>query len=588
MFNLISICMRKLNSMPDYTAKMPKQPHDVSQSTGFTCPPGQISPLYFDMLHTGDELHFSASMFARLNPLTTAALGDIEMHMDYFFVPLSVMYTPSTSMFYQTDDLLSSATEKGNFSSYVNFPVFNANAQNGFFDDFDVNKNANIGGMSDVFDSIGKGIFRLWDFLDMNPYMLVDSTIRTGYPLFTPWFALAYQAIYNLHPGYRNTDREERSYCYNIDQFYDSGVLDPGTVDNNNNDSIFVLHYANKPKDYFNSVKVSPMGSAVSMLSDPGTVFNSVNNWISSSSFVPAASYTPSTFNNSTNVIQNATASNSTAGIRQLFMVEKLLRIIGRSEKNYESQFLAHFGIKIPHDDLHNITHIGHDTAVLSPAPIISAANTFDGTNGSALGEVGGQGSQMLRGKKYNFKAPFHGVFMCLAYFVPRTRYVPGFNKLHQLNSILNFWQPEFDKKGMQPLFSYETNNKFAFNTTRLGWQFAYEQFKRKYDRIMTAFAPAQSDSNVNTYTPWFVSQYPLRNIDNSDTYTAKTLVGVYDLKVAPTTLNNIMQVPYSPDWSSDFVTKPWLIYHTDPFLCDFNMYCKKVNGMSEYGEPEL
>lgn len=579
--------------MPDYTAKMPKQPHDVSQSTGFTCPPGQISPLYYDMLHTGDELHFSASMFARLNPLTTAALGDIEMHMDYFFVPLSVMYTPITSLFYQTDDLISSATDKESFSSFTSFPVFNANAQNGFFVDFDANVSVTPGTQNHVFDCVGKAIFRLWDFLDMNPYVLVDSTIRVGYPSFTPWFALAYQAIYNLHPGYRNTDREVRSFCYNIDKFYNSGVIDPGVVDNANDDSIFMLHYANKPKDYFNSVKVSPMGSAVSMLSDPGTVFNSVNTWLNNANFAVSNSVNDVvSFGSLSTQVRAASGLNSyiatSTGIRQLFMVDKLLRIIGRSEKNYESQFLAHFGIKIPHDDLHNITHIGHDTAVLSPAPIISSANTFDGTNGSALGEVGGQGSQMLRGKKYNFKAPFHGVFMCLAYFVPRTRYVAGFNKLHQLNSITDFWNPEFDRKGMQPLFSYETNNKFAFNPTRLGWQFAYEQFKRKYDRIMTAFAPSQSDTNVNTYTPWFVSQYPLRNIDITDTYVAKSGVAPYDLKVAPTTLNNIMQVPYSPDWSSSFLTSPWLIYHTDPLLCDFNMYCKKVNGMSEYGEPEL
>ena len=34
------------------------------------------------------------------------------------------------------------------------------------------------------------------------------------------------------------------------------------------------------------------------------------------------------------------------ANIRQLFMVDKLLRVVGRADKDYESQFLAHFGVK--------------------------------------------------------------------------------------------------------------------------------------------------------------------------------------------------------------------------------------------------
>ena len=59
---------KKLNSMPDYRANMPRQPHDVSQSIGFSTCPGMLSPVYYDMLHTGDSIHFSASQFTRLNP----------------------------------------------------------------------------------------------------------------------------------------------------------------------------------------------------------------------------------------------------------------------------------------------------------------------------------------------------------------------------------------------------------------------------------------------------------------------------------------------------------------------------------------
>ena len=101
-------------------------------------------------------------------------------------------------------------------------------------------------------------------------------------------------------------------------------------------------------------------------------------------------------------------------------MVEKLLRVVGRA-KNYESQFLAHY-IKIPHDVMHNITHIGHDMITITPESVISSANTFDSTTGEGsalLGEIGGKGSGMLSGRKHNFTAPFHGVFMVFLILFP-------------------------------------------------------------------------------------------------------------------------------------------------------------------------
>ena len=44
---------KKLNSMPDYQARLPKHPHDVSQSTTFTAAPGMLQPVYYDMLAFG-------------------------------------------------------------------------------------------------------------------------------------------------------------------------------------------------------------------------------------------------------------------------------------------------------------------------------------------------------------------------------------------------------------------------------------------------------------------------------------------------------------------------------------------------------
>lgn len=610
---------KKLNSMPDFTAHLPKTAHDVSQSTAFTTCPAMLSPVYFDMLHAGDKIHFSASEFIRLNPLESQPLGQVDVHLDYFFVPLTVMYTPSSSYFYQTDDLISSVINVDDISDTTVFPVYRFDSFLSWLRTSEASlrtaasylQNGNALWTSS-FDYYLKSVYRIWDFLDLSPTCLLDALgglkdtsnkyIADYYPNFTPWFALAYQAIYQLY--FRNDDREVKNYHFNIDQFY----VDGDWFDNDySKKSIFNINYCSRPKDYFMSAKVSPLSSAVSMLSASAlsSAYNSVNQWLSSRTidYADASGSIGSSFDGETQVVKrlNTNTFLSSTDVRQLFMVDKLIRVIGRAEKNYESQFLAHFGVKIPHDSMHNITHIGHDMATLTPDSVISTANTYNAQSntGSALGEIGGQGKVMLSGRKHSFEAPFHGVFMCISHIVPRRRYVVGLSKLNYLSSINQFWQPEFDKMGMQPIFSSEALFDIDNSSTvsRVGWQFGYEQFKRKYDRVMSAFTPNHSSTSVNTYAPWVIANSPYCLLDASGITdrTALRMNGPVTFLASPTDLNVCMQVPYNPAFPLDAYSstshvshKPWLIYQTDPFICDFNMYCKKVNGMSTYSEPEL
>ena len=626
---------KKLNSMPNFTAHMSKHPHDVSQSTTLTACPFMLQPVYYDMLHLGDELHFSASEFVRLNPLIAQPLGEIDVHLDYFFVPLTVLYLPSSSLFYETDDLVSSVFSQNMYTD--DFPVFdfetflrtnfpNGSVGNGVAGQSSIlvsqtGAHGSIALPSGYFDCNGKSIYRIWDLLDMAPDTILDELsgvtkdehdMAYYYPSYTPWYALAYQAIYQLY--FRNDDREVKNYHYNIDDKYSTGSwsedLTSGVLK-----SIFNLNYASRPKDYYNAVKVSPISSSVSLFGPRAlqSMYSKVNEWLYNAPVITDTN-TPAATSSTNAPLSDSTltriasvsgrASFTSASVRQMFMVEKLLRVVGRSEKNYESQFLAHYGIKIPHDVMHNITHIGHDMMTITPESVISQANTWDpeALKGSALGEIGGKGSGMLSGRKHNFKAPFHGVFMCISHIVPRRRYVLGLNKLHDLNTPAKFWQPEFDQKGMQPLFGYEC--EFGLEQPsmeqRKGWQFAYEQFKRKTDRTTHAFAPVRTVADsVNSYSPWVVNSYPFGfyTVNGVNNPTLGSLDAV-SLLGSPNDLNVAMQVPHNTLWVSDAVGalspfgynnhKSWLLYQTDPFICDFNMYCKKVNMMSEYGEPEL
>lgn len=606
---------KKLNSMPDYQARMPRHPHDLSQATGFTAPPAVLLPAYYHILHLGDKVRLQGNLSARLNPIVKPAIGTIDLHVDYFFVPLSVMYTPAPSLFYQTDDLVSSLFKDGRFSLLDNskFPVLDydqvmRNIQG--LEGGGVNSNQSFNGYffpNDSFDCAGRAAVRLTDLLDLSCCSLFDENVQHN-PVSTPWFLAAYHAIYELYQGYRNSDREKKSYIYNFDSFFDTAKID-GVTD------WLSLHYVEAYKDYFNSIKVSPIGSSVSMLStstgassDPWSILSKVDSYL-----YDGEVYSRLTSQGSSDVIDSdatsvGSASSyvlSAANLRQLFMVDNILRVVGRADKNYESQFLSHFGVKIPHDVLHNITHIGHDMFEMNPEVTVSTANTFDGSNGSALGEIGGNGYVRGSGKMRNFEAPCHGVLMAIFYYQPRFRYFAGISKLHDLSSPDKFWQPEFDEKGMQPLFAYEVyrgEQSFTiYAEERLGWQFAYEQFKRKYDRVTRAFSYATGGTaSVNSYSPWYLSKTPFfKTKENgwsepiSEEAEPKIFISgftnVRSFKSLTTDLNGIMEVPYSPTWITDLTYNNYhTLFYRDPMIVDFRMNCKISNFMSEYGEPAI
>lgn len=627
---------KKLNSMPDYQARMPRFQHDLSQATMFTAAPSMLLPCYYHMLHLGDRLSYQQDLSCRLNPIMKPSVAPIDLHVDYFFVPLSVIYLPALNLFYQTDDLVSGIfNEKDASNNYLKnqrFPLMDySSALKSIHDDSShsgVNGNQVYAGIeydNASFDCQGKAAFRLCDLLDLSPADLFVPTEDTEKcnPHSTPWFLCAYHAIYENYAAFRNTDREKRSYLYNIDKWYASPV-------EINDKSLFALHYVDAYKDYFNSIKVSPIGASVSMLGNntgqynPWNLLNKVNSYLylgvspqrSLDDASEASGYGPNyddygdpaavsvtTYTNSGNYL-------SSACVRQLFMVDKLLRVVGRADKNYESQFLAHFGVKVPHDVLHNITHLGHDMLTLDPTPTISTADTYSSTSGagSSLGEVGGQGYVRGLGRKRHFEAPCHGVFMAVFHAIPRYRYYAGVSKLHDLSSPDKFWQPEYDRKGMQPLFSYEVYRPsydvatFGQLGELLGWQFAYEQFKRKYDRVTRAFSnqgDGTSTPATNSYAPWVLNKVPFMttNLDqfkpisnenfptifNPDSYNALSF------KALATDLNVLMEVPYQTTWISGLTyAKAHSLFYTDPLILDYRLTMKVSNFMSETGEPEL
>ena len=113
--------MAKNKNRLDFQAHLSRHPHDITAGYTSTLVPGPIVPQYFHVLNPGDTIYYTPYMFARLRDMVTAFLGEVDIHLDSFFVPLQMLYLPFGQVYALTDDVVSSSFK--NLVSRDAFPL---------------------------------------------------------------------------------------------------------------------------------------------------------------------------------------------------------------------------------------------------------------------------------------------------------------------------------------------------------------------------------------------------------------------------------------------------------------------------------
>ena len=662
----------------NFVAKLPRTGHEIGRDFKFTSSVGMILPVWQHVLNPSERINFTATMQTISNELVRPAFLDIRQKIDLFFVPFTKLYTGFGQHFYQTNDFITSGVnyspEEQNPNNILPLHYFNGLVSSSPSSAYNFGTVARtIEGTPagytpydlSFFDSKYKGQFRLLMHLGYNPCMLFRNMYLHDFPdtpasntesnnqyctpqPCVPWMAAAYQCIYQDY--YRDDDREKRNLLsYQLDYMLGGG-FNTGVTD---------LQYHQRKRDYFTNIHVSPILSTLNQMSSDSLdllskVDNFLNDYPSSYPSYGSGPYAsnPGERNGSVGVLSKPsnnqeftqfsntlsfsgslnTVGISTGLIRSLFAVEKLNRITGRARKNYDSQVLAHFGFKVPRDIKHDITFIGSIEGNIGVSTVVSnsaaAADESKGFGGTELGERAGLAYGSLKPRVLDFTAPCHGIVMAVYYAIPNQSYplIGKTDKLNILNTRLDFYQPEFDRLGMQPMFGYEVvngtapgnlvqDNTFKSNLM-IGWQNRYAQFKQKADVHSLAFYRpyfnynevfVQDVEEPNSWSPWVLGRNPfdiLTYDDNallSRTYQEPTFTS---FMVSPTDLNGVfvqkyitgLPLAYSVDdddetrqnFNATLFYKPWIIFQTDPFMHDLKVDCKLVSPMSVTGEPEL
>lgn len=614
--------MPRIDEMPQYRARLSRTTHDLSHKFGFTATVAHLLPVFHDFLQAGETVELGFNYNLRTQPLASAAMVDIKSHVEYFFVPAFLLYEPFGQMFYDLNDQHSS-----NFPKPVNSQNIQSDLPVLDFSDFLAEMQA-----SDTttvgFEEWICHCYRLFDMLGYNNTHMNSSGVSDNWnPNVFPYPILAYNCIYQYY--YRLDNRERfNQMVFNWDKYYNTAVVDNSNLGISWQDLIR-LYYRPKDSDYFTDIKVSPIVDVLNLNSKTSLV--AANDWLDLSSNPQAAALSANSGIYSTEVqamsgsgvtgspvypdvdveqshlatpgspnwamgtqansyvYGNAVNANkiqiqtphthslgsvsavlSTANVRALFASEKINSITGRARKHYDDQVLAHLGYKVPHDPKHEISCFGHDRGLIHIGEVISTADTAN----AGLGEIAGKGYGSLQTKPHKFTAPCHGVVMAILSFVPDVTYAKTYQKCNAVTDRNSFYQPEFDSLGMQPLFGYESDiTDFANRSRIVGWQYRYEQWKRRYNRVTKAFAGV---GNLDSWMLDFDAPHAA-NVANTDNYE--------EYLHSPAELNQIMLVNYIDSLPGADETH---VYDGDPFVIDGFVHCKKVSTMSDYSLPRL
>lgn len=541
-------------------ANRPRNAFDLSQRHLFTAPAGALLPVLSLDLMPHDHIEINASDFMRTLPMNSAAFVSMRGVYEFFFVPYKQLWSGFDQFITGMSDYKSSYMLSFKNKVLENCP--NLSIQ-------DFVKFINPKADKDIHGFPKKnGVFRMLDLLGYGKYANSSGTAYTDIPEktkkdlgnVTPFRGLAYQKIYSDH--YRNSTYEDfQVESFNVDVFGQGGKM-KAVVSNEPWDyDWFTMRYRNAGKDIYTNLRPTPLFSVEN--------FGNVTPGLSGIS-VDANKYNVEIDNT------NGATNISVNDIRNAFALDKLASITMRAGKTYKEQIEAHFGISVDEGRDGKCEYLGGFDSNMQVGDVTQTSGTtttgpkdtkFGGYLGRTTGKATGSGNGQIK-----FDAREHGILMCIYSIVPDVQYdSTKIDPFVQKIQRGDFFIPEFEDLGMQPLYCNTISWKYAEGNLKsptgskspaFGWQPRYSEYKTALDTNHGQFA------NGEPLSFWSIGR--ARANDFLHTF------NISSLKINPHWLDSVFAVDYN---GTEL---------TDQFYgeCYFNIL--KVSDMTVDGMPRV
>lgn len=479
--------VKSVLSRPLSEAHLSRNAFDVGYTNKFTSSLGMLLPCYVRECNPDEHYRINPRMFCRSMPMNSAAFIQCTQNVEFYFVPYRLLWHSFGQWFVGTKFDVSTShpsEQKENFPTIDLGTLFaglvSRTAQSSFTDVLGY--------------SLAKGSLRLLDLLgygDLSHFHDGSlSIVHIDNVKVSPFRLLAYQKICSDFYRFANYE-ENRISSYNVDAML--------PMAGSSNFETFIksycqLRYRPWKKDLYTISNTSFQGS------------DFMSNEVRPVSFPPVnkpSNFVPDTFKNSNNfqaalVGDGSSFGISVANIRSAFALDKLYRLsAGASDGDYKSQIKARYGFDA-YAPQYKSEFIGSASANVQINPITTTADTLssDDTNGTPAGRIYGNGVASSQNDVFEFDVKEHGIIMGISSFVPDVDYSSyGINLFNQKINREDYFQPEFDNLGKQPISSLvfnpwklqniESGNKsLTLVNSVLGWFPRYVEYKTAVDEV--------------------------------------------------------------------------------------------------------
>lgn len=456
----------------DYFAKVaqesPNRPNysgfDLSFSRKQTQSIGRITPSGQPLdIVPGDNFDINCSVVARSEAMLTPLLHHVDVRMEYFFVPYRILAKEFENFI--KDPRTSLIMPNVNIDAFIIWIQQNALGIN----------NVPLSGFGSLADYLGLPMSRI-DTMAWKG--LTCSDVVSLFPF------LAYQLIWHNWYQYKKLDEYQTTEDLINDVFKEltSVQVTSATQLDNMLINLFSLRNRIWSRDYFTECTREPqMGDPVAFPFD-GTA--PVSNGVAD-------------FGDPSAVVNTLLRD-----IRCAADVQQWLEKQNAAGFDYRETILQHFGVWNNDGRLQKPEFLGSRTFNFIHSDVTSTSDT-DNAN---LGEMAGK-AFIGSGKEFitkNYKCTEHGMIMPLATIVPQSGYYQGLSRLWTKQTPLDYYWPEFQDLGDQPVYEKElylcADEDAVSNDDIFGYNKRYSEYKQ---------IPDQSAGYMNAYKwTWHLNRY--------------------------------------------------------------------------------
>ena len=561
---------------------------DLTHNDVFSCAPGMLLPISCTEVLPNEHYEINPQIFLRTMPLNSAAFVRMRQHVEFFFVPMRVLCRQFNQFVVGTKYPTSSISSLNDFVGHlpsVSLSVLAGTCYSSTFPNDGLGIPSRYGHLR-LLDLLGYGVSSArFPSSTLYPSQYKQGSVTQNSPRVSILRLSCYQKIYQDY--YRNPYWEPAdASLFNFDDKFNTVLDSSDSGDRLHN--LCTLRYRNWSKDFFTSVQPSFQGAPfvtkqINMADFQLT--QALPNFDVNQSVNLHPSVNLPSDSNSTGAGLMTTYSNDKGtsfipvhNIRAAFALDKLLRLQSQAGNgSYGEQIRNRFGFGGVHDDW-KAQYIGGSSSPISIGEVITTANTENssGQPSGLTGDIYGKASS-VNDAKIVFDTKEHGIIMGIFSVTPDADYNSTQIDPHNFKlSFEQFFQPEFERLGHQPLNSFylsclvpkldgnqEVSN-LKWLQRILGFQNRYIEYKTGIDRVHGQFCSG------GTLSAWTAPR-------NSGILTeASPNYNLYSLKVSPNILNSICSVTFDGT------------EQTDPILVDSHISIKAIRPMSVSDEPLL